>query len=58
VLLGMPFALAGILTLINHNYMKPLYTTSAGHALMAIALVMMAVGAIVLRRMVKPRATA
>jgi tight adherence protein B len=58
VLLGMPFALAAILTAINHSYMAPLYTTSAGHILIAIALVMMGVGAIVLRRLVKPRATA
>ncbi len=58
VLLGMPFALAGILTLINHGYMAPLYTTSAGHVLIAIALVMMSVGALVLRRMVRPRAIA
>jgi tight adherence protein B len=58
VLLGMPFVLAAILTLINHNYMAPLYTTSTGHTLIAIALVMMGIGAVVLRRMVKPRATA
>ncbi|MDX6594313.1 MAG: tight adherence protein [Gaiellales bacterium] len=58
VLLGMPFALAGILTLIDHNYMAPLYTTSAGHTLVVIALIMMSIGAVVLRRMVKPRATA
>jgi Flp pilus assembly protein TadB len=54
----MPFALAGILTLINHSYMAPLYTTSIGHTLVVIALIMMAIGAVVLRRMVKPRATA
>jgi tight adherence protein B len=58
VLLGMPFVLAGILTLINHGYMAPLYTTQAGHVLIAIALVMMSIGALVLRRMVKPRAIA
>jgi tight adherence protein B len=58
VLLGMPFVLAGILTLINRGYMEPLYTTSAGHILIAIALVMMGIGAMVLRRLVKPRAIA
>ena len=58
VLIGMPFVLAGILTLINHGYMAPLYTTTAGHVLIAIALVMMSIGALVLRRMVKPRAIA
>lgn len=58
VLLGMPFVLAGILTLINHGYMAPLYTTFAGHVLIVIALVMMSIGALVLRRMVRPRAIA
>jgi tight adherence protein B len=58
VLLGMPFVLAAILTLINHGYMAPLYTTSAGHVLIVIALVMMSIGALVLRRMVRPRAIA
>jgi tight adherence protein B len=58
VLLGMPFVLAGLLTLINHDYMTPLYTTRVGHILIAIALVMMSIGALVLRRMVKPRAIA
>ena len=58
VLLGMPFVLAGILTLINHGYMAPLYTTQAGHILIAIALVMMTIGALVLQRLVKPRAIA
>ena len=38
--------------------MAPLYTTQAGHVLIAIALVMMSIGALVLRRMVKPRAIA
>jgi Flp pilus assembly protein TadB len=54
----MPFVLAGILTLINHGYMAPLYTTFVGHVLIAIALVMMSFGALVLRRMVRPRAIA
>ena len=54
VLLGMPFALAGILTLINPGYMAPLYQTSIGHILIVVALVMMTIGALVLRRMVRP----
>ena len=51
----MPFALAGILTLINHSYMSPLYTTTTGHVLIVIALLMMFAGYAVLRRIVKPR---
>ncbi|HEV8450350.1 MAG TPA: type II secretion system F family protein [Gaiellales bacterium] len=58
VLLGMPFALAAILTMINPGYMSPLYETGAGRVLIVAALVMMTAGAVVLRRMVKPRASA
>ena len=58
VLLAMPFVMAGLLTLLNRDYMAPLYTTRAGHILIAIALLMMIVGALVLHRLVKPRAIA
>ena len=58
VLLGMPFVLAAILTVINPGYMSPLYETGAGRVLIMVALVMMTAGALVLRRMVKPRAIA
>jgi Flp pilus assembly protein TadB len=43
---------------INPAYMSPLYETGAGRVLILVALVMMTVGALVLRRMVKPRAIA
>jgi tight adherence protein B len=58
VLLAMPFAMAGLMTLLNRDYMAPLYHTRVGHMLIAVALLMMAVGALVLRRLVKPRALA
>jgi tight adherence protein B len=58
VLIGLPFAMAGLLTLINREYMRPLYTTRTGHILIAVGLVMMTAGALILRRMVKPRAIA
>jgi len=58
VLLAMPFAIAGMLTIINTGYMAPLYTTTTGHILIGISLVMMGIGALVLRRMVRPRAIA
>jgi tight adherence protein B len=58
VLIGMPFAMAGLLTLINDGYMTPLYTTRAGHILIAVGLAMMTAGALILRRLVKPRAIA
>jgi tight adherence protein B len=58
VLLGMPFVIAGLLCVINYGYMSPLFDTHTGHILIAIALTMMTLGAVVLRRMVKPRAIA
>jgi tight adherence protein B len=58
VLLAMPFVLAAILTVINRGYMEPLYTTTTGHVLIVVALVMMSAGALVLRRLVRPRAIA
>jgi Flp pilus assembly protein TadB len=54
----MPFAMAGMLTLINHGYMRPLYTTRTGHILIAVGLAMMTAGALILRRMVRPRTIA
>jgi Flp pilus assembly protein TadB len=38
--------------------MRPLYTTRAGHVLIAIGVTMMTAGALILRRMVKPRTIA
>jgi tight adherence protein B len=56
VLLGMPFVMAALLTLINHDYMRPLFATRTGHLMIGVAVCMMTLGAIVLRRLVKPRA--
>ena len=58
VLLGMPFVIAALLTVINSDYMKPLFTTHLGHVMICVALTMMGLGAAVLRRLVKPRAIA
>jgi tight adherence protein B len=58
VLIGLPFAMAAGLTLINADYMLPLFTTYVGHILIVVALVMMALGSLVLRRLVKPRTIA
>jgi tight adherence protein B len=52
VLCGLPFFMAGILTVINPNYMGPLYHTSAGHKLIILALVMMLVGSLLLKKIV------
>jgi tight adherence protein B len=52
VLVGLPFFVAGTLTLINPEYMAPLYDTQAGHMLVAGGLVMMALGSLILKKIV------
>jgi tight adherence protein B len=52
VLCGLPFFMAGMLTLINPNYMGPLYHSSAGHKLIMLALVMMLIGSLMLKKIV------
>jgi tight adherence protein B len=50
VLTCLPFVAAIGLTLINPSYMRPLWTTTAGHVMVAVGLVMMTLGTISLRR--------
>jgi tight adherence protein B len=52
VLCGLPFFIAGTLTLLNPEYMSPLYSTSAGHMLIVLGLVMMGVGSLILKKIV------
>ena len=52
VLCGLPFFMAGMLTLINPTYMSPLYHTSVGHKLIVGGLVMMTIGSLLLKRIV------
>jgi tight adherence protein B len=55
VLVGLPFFVAAMLTLLNREYMSPLWDTSTGHKLVIFMLVMMAVGALILRKIVNFR---
>jgi tight adherence protein B len=52
VLIGLPFFIALALTVLNPGYMAPLYTTSAGHMLIAVGLVMMAIGSLIIHKIV------
>jgi tight adherence protein B len=52
VLVGLPFFLAAVLTVINPSYMSPLYHTHAGNVLIVLGLCSMAVGAFLLRKVV------
>ena len=55
VLLSLPFVLAGLMTLINPAYMAPLYSTSTGHMVIAICVASMAMGGLVLKKIVNVR---
>jgi tight adherence protein B len=55
ILLCLPFMLAGLMTLINPAYMAPLYSTSTGHTVSAICVASMALGGLVLKKIVNVR---
>jgi tight adherence protein B len=55
VLVGLPMALAALLTLLSPDYMAPLYTTSGGHVLIGICLTSMTIAALLLKRIVSVR---
>ena len=52
VLVALPFFLTGILTLMNAEYMSPLFTTSSGHMLIMISLGSMTIGSLMLKKIV------
>jgi tight adherence protein B len=52
VLIGLPFFIAAIITIINPTYMDPLYNTPTGHKLIYTGLAMMAFGTAVLKKIV------
>jgi tight adherence protein B len=55
VLAGLPFFVGGSITLLNREYMHPLYHTSTGHMLIVMGLCMMAVGSLILKKIVSFR---
>jgi tight adherence protein B len=55
VLILLPFFLVVIMSAINYGYMKPLFTTSLGRFLIVVALCGMAIGALILRKIVSFR---
>ncbi len=54
-LIGIPFFLAGVITLVNRNYMHPLYFSHTGHIVMIVGLVMMGIGSLILKKIVSFR---
>jgi tight adherence protein B len=54
-LIGIPFFLAGVITLVNSTYMHPLYYSHTGHVLILIGFVMMGFGSLILKKIVSFR---
>ena len=52
VLVGVPFFMAGTITLLNTDYMRPLFQTGTGQKLLAVGLVMIGLGSLMLRKIV------
>jgi len=55
VLAGLPFFIALAVTLISPEYMAPLWHTPTGHNLIVLALVMLTVGSLILKKIVSFR---
>jgi tight adherence protein B len=52
VLVGLPFFLAFVMSLINRSFMEPLWTRHAGHVLIGIGMTMMLIGSAILKKIV------
>ena len=48
----MPFFIAGGISLTNPSYMQPLFHSHTGHMLLFLGLVMMAIGSLMLKKIV------
>jgi tight adherence protein B len=55
VLIGLPFFLALAMTVINKQFMSPLWQRHAGHVLIAAGLTMMLIGSAILKKIVSFR---
>lgn len=52
VLGGLPFLVSALISLISPTYMHPLWHSSTGHVMVGAALVMLAIGSVVLKKIV------
>jgi tight adherence protein B len=55
VLVGLPFFMAALVSLMNPTYMAPLFHTGAGHGMVIAGLVMMTLGSVILKKIVSFR---
>ena len=54
-LIGIPFFIAAMISLMNGSYMAPLFHTSMGHVLLVMGVTMMAIGSLILKKIVSFR---
>jgi len=54
-LVGIPFLIAGMVTLLNRPYMRPLYFTTTGRLAILVGLVMISIGSLILKKIVSFR---
>lgn len=50
---GLPFVVAGLVSLVSPAYLVPLYTTTIGYLWLGVAAVLMAIGGFIMNRMVQ-----
>jgi tight adherence protein B len=50
VLVGLPFFLAAVVTLLNPAFMAPLWHTGTGHTMVAVSLTMIVIGSLMLKK--------
>jgi tight adherence protein B len=55
ILVVLPFALGGVITLVNPDFMRPLWTDPMGIAMLKVLLLMMFAGVLVLQRVIRIR---
>jgi tight adherence protein B len=52
ILIALPVAIAGIVSLLSPGYMEPMWETTVGHVLIAVMIGLTVIGAVFLKRIV------
>jgi tight adherence protein B len=51
VVTGLPFVLVGVIELVDPPYLRPLFKTTGGHVVLALAAMLLGIGALVMRKL-------
>jgi tight adherence protein B len=52
VLAGLPFLVAALISVLSPSYMSPLWHSGTGHTIVGVALVMLGIGSVILKKIV------